>query len=117
MYGKSADLPYTEQTPLAGDHPYEVSKTAGDLIARTYFKTYNMPIAITRFGNVFGPRDLSADRIIPNIFEAILKNKELQIRSDGTMIREYVYVKDIVEGCIKMVERIEDIKGEVDKLI
>jgi len=111
-YGKSKDLPYTEQSPLQGDHPYDVSKTATDLLAQTYFKTYNLPIAITRFGNTFGPGDLNFSRIIPGIFESIIKNEELLIRSDGKMIREYVYVKDIVDGCIKLAQNIARIKGE-----
>jgi len=111
-YGKSKDLPYTEQSPLKGDHPYDVSKTATDLIAQTYFKTYNLPITITRFGNTFGPGDLNFSRIIPGIFKSIIKNEELLIRSDGKMIREYVYVKDIVDGCIKLAQNIDRIKGE-----
>lgn len=111
-YGKTKDLPYTEESPLRGDHPYEVSKTAADLIAQTYFKTYNLPVAITRFGNTFGPRDFSFSRIIPGVFESIIKNEELLIRSDGKMVREYVYVKDIVDGCIKIAQNIEKVKGE-----
>jgi len=111
-YGKCKELPYKETTPLRGDHPYDVSKSAADLIAQTYFKTYNLPIVITRFSNTFGPRDYNFNRIIPGIFEAILKNKELLIRSDGKMIREYTYVKDIVDGCIKLAQNIEKIKGE-----
>jgi len=111
-YGKTKNLPYTEENPLGGDHPYEVSKTATDLIAQTYFKTYNLPVVIARFGNNFGPRDLNFSRIIPGIFKSIIKNKELLIRSDGKMIREYVYVEDIVEGCIKIAQNIDKIKGE-----
>lgn len=111
-YGKSKDLPYTEKTSLLGDHPYDVSKTTADLIAQTYFKTYNLPIIIARFSNTFGPRDIYFNRIIPGIFESILKNKEFLIRSDGKMIREYTYVKDIVDGCIKLAQNIEKIKGE-----
>jgi len=111
-YGKTKDLPYTEKTALGGDHPYEVSKTATDLIAQTYFKTYNLPVVIARFGNNFGPRDLNFSRIIPGVFKSIIKNKELLIRSDGKMIREYVYVEDIVDGCIKLARNIDEIKGE-----
>ncbi len=101
-YGKYKDLPYMETTPLKGDHPYDVSKSAADLIAQAYFSTYNLPVAITRFSNVFGPGDLNFSRIIPGAIEAIIENKELLIRSDGKMIREYTYVKDIVAGCIKL---------------
>jgi len=111
-YGKTKKLPYTEETPLAGDHPYDVSKTATDLIAQTYFRTYNLPIAIARFSNTFGPRDFNFNRIIPGIFESIIQNKELLIRSDGKMIREYTYIQDIVTGFIKLAQNIDKIKGE-----
>lgn len=111
-YGKSLILPCTEQSPLRGDHPYEVSKTATDLLTQTYFKTYNSPVAITRFGNTFGPRDFNFSRIIPGALKSIIKNEELLIRSDGKMIREYVYVKDIVDGCIKLAQNIDKVKGE-----
>lgn len=111
-YGESDMLPYTEETPLKGGHPYEVSKTAADLIAQTYFKTYNLPVAIARFSNTFGPSDINFNRIIPGTFEAIIKNRDFLIRSDGKMIREYTYVKDIVDGCIKLTQNINKIKGE-----
>ncbi len=101
-YGASQNLPYKETAPLHGTHPYDVSKSAADLIAQTYAKTYGLPVLITRFSNVFGPGDVSASRIIPGIMESVLKNKPLEIRSDGTMVREYTYVKDIVDGCIKL---------------
>lgn len=111
-YGKSKNLPYVEDAPLRGDHPYEVSKTAADLIAQAYFKTYNLPIVITRFGNTFGPRDVNFNRIIPGVLKAIIKDEEFLIRSDGKMVREYVYVKDVVEGCIKLIQNIDKTKGE-----
>jgi len=111
-YGKSKKLPYTETVELKGDHPYEVSKSCADLIATTYFKTYGLPIAITRFSNVFGSGDTNFNRIIPGIFKSIITNTELLIRSDGKMIREYTYVEDIAGGCIKLVENIEITKGE-----
>lgn len=111
-YGKSKNLPYSEKTCLAGDHPYEVSKSSADLISQTYFKSYDLPITITRFSNIFGPRDVYFNRIVPGIFESIIKNKQFLIRSNGKMIREYTYVKDIVNGCIKLRENIDKIKGE-----
>jgi len=101
-YGKSKELPYKETSPLRGDHPYDVSKSAADLIAQAYFSTYGLPVLITRFSNVFGPGDLNFSRIIPGALEAAIKNKELLIRSDGKMIREYTYVGDIIDGCIKL---------------
>lgn len=101
-YGKTKELPYKEEHPLQGDHPYDFSKSATDLLAKTYFATYGLPIKITRFSNVYGPGDTNFSRIIPDIISAVIKNKELQIRSDGKMIREYTYIKDIVSGCIKL---------------
>lgn len=111
-YGKSKELPYKEQMPLRGDHPYEASKSSADLIAQTYFKTYNLPVSIARFGNVFGPGDINFNRIIPGIFKAIINQEEFSIRSDGQMIRDYIYVKDVIKGPIKMAENIEKTKGE-----
>ena len=111
-YGKSKELPYTENSPLKGDHPYDFSKTATDLLAQTYAKTYDLPIVITRFSNVFGPRDINFNRIIPGIIESIIENKPLMIRSNGKMIREYTYVKDIVAGCIKLASQATNFKGE-----
>lgn len=111
-YGKSKSLPYTEEDPLRGDHPYDFSKTATDLLAQTYFKTYNLPIVIARFSNTFGPRDIFLNRIIPSIFESVIKNKELLIRSDGKMVREYTYVKDIADGCVKLAQNIDKTRGE-----
>ncbi len=111
-YGKSKELPYKEHFSLRGDHPYDASKSAADLIAQTYFSTYGLPVVITRFSNVFGPRDFNFSRIIPGALEAIIKNKELLIRSDGKMIREYTYVEDIVDGCIKLAGKTNEVKGE-----
>ena len=111
-YGKSKELPYKEHFPLKGDHPYDASKSAADLIAQTYFSTYGLPIVITRFSNVFGPGDLNFSRIIPGAIKAVIKNKEFLIRSDGKMIREYTYVKDIADGCIKLMENKEKVLGQ-----
>lgn len=111
-YGKSEELPYKEHFQLRGSHPYDASKSAADLLAQTYFSTYGLPVAITRFSNVFGPRDFNFSRIIPGILEAVIKSKELLIRSDGEMIREYTYVKDIIDGCLKLASKIEEIQGE-----
>ncbi len=110
-YGKSKELPYRETSPLKGDHPYDVSKSSADLIAQAYFSTYGLPIIITRFSNVFGPGDSNFSRIIPGILDAILSKKEFLIRSDGKMIREYTYVKDIILGCVCLIETEKNILG------
>lgn len=110
-YGKTKEA-YSETSPLKGDHPYDVSKSCTDLIAQTYFKTYGLPIVITRFGNVYGEGDLHLNRIIPGICEAIIKNKTFKIRSNGKYIRDYLYVKDVVAGYIFLLQNITKTKGE-----
>lgn len=101
-----------EKQKLNGDHPYDVSKTCTDLISTAYFETYGLPISVARFGNIFGPGDLYFNRIVPGAMESLIKNQELEIRSNGKFRRDYLFVKDVVEGYIKMAERIENIKGE-----
>jgi len=110
-YGKT-EKAYTEDSPLKGDHPYDVSKSAADLISQTYYKTYGCPVVITRFGNVYGEGDLHLNRIIPGICESVIKNKTLMIRSDGAYIRDYLYVKDVVNGYIFLLSKFNSIIGE-----
>lgn len=110
-YGKTKEA-YTEKSPLQGDHPYDVSKSATDLIAQTYFKTYGLPVVVTRFGNVYGEGDLHMNRIIPGICEAIIKNKQLLIRSNGKYVRDYLYVNDVVDGYLFLLKNIKNIQGE-----
>lgn len=110
-YGKTKES-YTEGSQLKGDHPYDVSKSATDLIAQTYYSTYGLPVTITRFGNVYGEGDLHFNRIIPGICEAIIKKQILPIRSDGTFVRDYLYVKDVVAGYLFLLQNIEKAKGE-----
>jgi len=110
-YGKSENLPYKETHALTGTHPYDASKSAADVIATAYFQTYGMPIVITRFSNVFGPGDANFSRVIPGAIEALLKNKTLLIRSDGTLVREYTYIQDISQGCIALVQESAKHKG------
>lgn len=110
-YGKTKNT-YTEESPLKGDHPYDVSKSCEDLIAQTYYKTYGMPIIITRFGNVYGEGDLHLNRIVPGICESVIKNKRLLIRSDGFYVRDYLYVEDVVDGYIFLLSKLNSIIGE-----
>lgn len=110
-YGKQCDN-VTEDAPMAGDHPYDVSKSCADLIARAYAKTYELPVAVCRFGNIYGPGDLNFNRIIPGIMRAIIKHETLSLRSDGTFVRDYVYVKDVVDGYIMLMEQMDVAKGE-----
>jgi CDP-glucose 4,6-dehydratase len=106
-YGSHKKLPYTEQSPLIGNHPYDVSKSCADLIASAYFHTYGLQAAVTRCGNIYGPGDFNFSRIIPDAMQCIKKNKTLLIRSDGRFVRDYVYVDDIVEGYILLAEKLQ----------
>lgn len=111
-YGPCERVPYKENERLHGKAPYDVSKSCADLIAQMYAKVYDMPVAVARCANVFGPGDLNMNRIIPGIIEAAIKNKKLEIRSDGKMIREYIYVKDAIGGYIALGENINKTRGE-----
>jgi CDP-glucose 4,6-dehydratase len=93
-YGDQEILPYSEETPLQGQHPYDVSKSAADLIASTYAKSYDLPVAITRCGNFYGGGDLNWNRIIPGTIRSILRGQAPIIRSDGEYVRDYFYVED-----------------------
>jgi len=111
-YGPAEKMPYNEDERLQGKAPYDVSKSCADLISQVYSNVFNMPITITRCANVFGPGDLNMNRIIPGTLESIIKDKTLQIRSDGKVVREYIYVKDAIEGYISLAENINKTKGE-----
>lgn len=89
---------YTEDMPLEGRGPYDVSKTCTDLICQSYAITYGLPISIIRAGNVYGPGDRDLSRIIPSLCDDVLHMRPLTIMSDGTPIREYLYVRDVVKG-------------------
>ena len=106
-YGSHKKLPYTETTALKGDHPYDVSKSCADLLAYTYYHTYNVPVAVTRCGNIYGPGDFNFSRIVPDAIQCALRGKTLLIRSDGTFTRDYVYVDDIVEGYIALARQMQ----------
>lgn len=110
-YGKNCTAALEDQ-PLRGDHPYDVSKSCTDLLASTYAKTYNVPVAISRFGNIFGPGDMNFNRIIPGVMKAAIEDVVLEIRSDGTFKRDYVYVKDVVDGYICLAQQMDKAKGE-----
>lgn len=105
-YGDAKTLPYTEDTPLQGMHPYDVSKSCGDLIAQTYAHTYNLPVAITRCGNFYGGGDLNWNRIIPGTIRSILRDQSPVIRSDGTMVRDYFYVEDGAAAYMHLAEKL-----------
>jgi CDP-glucose 4,6-dehydratase len=111
-YGKLSKKNYIETDPLKGDHPYEVSKSATDLIGQMYHRTYGLPVIVTRFGNIYGPGDLNFNRIIPKLCRAIILKRKLSLRSDGTFVRDYLYIKDVVNGYLRILQNIDKHTGE-----
>ena len=105
-YGDQEILPYSEDTPLAGRHPYDVSKSCTDLIAQMYGKTYGLPVAITRCGNFYGGGDLNWNRIVPGTIRSVLRGERPVIRSDGQSVRDYFYVEDGAEAYMLLAERL-----------
>ncbi len=93
-YGEHEELPYREDAPLRGRHPYDVSKSCADLLAQTYAATYDLPVAITRCGNFYGGGDLNWNRIVPGTIRSVLRGQSPVIRSDGTYVRDYFYAED-----------------------
>lgn len=104
-YGTSPVLPYTEDMPLEGEHPYDVSKSCTDLIARSYAKSYGLPVTVARMGNIYGPGDLNFNRIVPGTIRSVAEGKTPVLRSDGTPVREYFYVEDSVDAYLTMAEQ------------
>jgi CDP-glucose 4,6-dehydratase len=105
-YGDHTELPYTEETPLVGRHPYDVSKSCADLIAQAYAVTYGSPVAITRCGNFYGGGDLNWNRIVPGTIRSILRGQRPVIRSDGSYIRDYFYVEDGAIAYMTLAEKL-----------
>ena len=113
-YGHHDTLPYTEDAPLAGRNPYDVSKTCGDIIAQSYFATYGLPVGIARCGNIYGGGDLNWSRLVPATIRSYFFEQSPVIRSDGTFVRDYLYVKDAVDGYLRLAEGLSQdaIKGQ-----
>jgi CDP-glucose 4,6-dehydratase len=111
-YGSHSQLPYDENYPLLGLFPYDASKACADIIARSYAYTYQMPVVVSRFANIYGPGDMNLSRIIPGTIVSTLRDYSPIIRSDGTPIREFVYIDDVARGYLSMAEKIVDVTGE-----
>jgi CDP-glucose 4,6-dehydratase len=105
-YGACRDLPYTEDSPLQGRFPYDVSKSCSDLIAQSYAATFELPVAITRLGNLFGGGDLNWSRIVPGTIRSLLDGERPVIRSDGRFLRDYFYVEDAAAAYLLLAERL-----------
>lgn len=113
-YGEQANLPYLEEFPLQGRHPYEVSKSCADLIAQSFAHTFGLAIAVTRCSNLFGGGDLSWNRLIPGTIQSVLSGEKPVIRSDGSFRRDYLYVADAVRGYLMLAEKLTEpgVRGE-----
>jgi CDP-glucose 4,6-dehydratase len=107
-YGESETLPYDEETPLEGRHPYDVSKSCADLIAQAYGKTYGTPVAVTRCGNFYGGGDLNWNRIVPGTIRSILRGQPPVIRSDGQYVRDYFYAEDGAVANMLLAEKLAE---------
>ena len=105
-YGEQSQLPYTESSPLQGRHPYDASKSCADIIALTYHHTFGMPICVTRCGNFYGGGDLNWNRLVPGTIRSIVRGQRPVLRSDGTLIRDYFYVKDGAAAYLHLAERL-----------
>ena len=108
VYGDQPTLPYTEDMPMLGFYPYDVSKSCADLLSQSYAHTYKMPIIITRCANLYGGGDLSWNRIVPGTMRSVLQGDRPIIRSDGTFKRDYLYVKDAIRGYLMAAEHVQN---------
>jgi len=118
-YGSQPVLPYDEDMPLLAQHPYDASKACADILARTYAHSYELPIVTTRCGNLYGPGDLNWKRLIPGTIRSVLRGERPIIRSDGLMVRDYLYVTDAAEAYLRLAEAVEgdaDLRGEAFNL-
>jgi CDP-glucose 4,6-dehydratase len=104
-YGDSPVLPYTEDMPLRGRHPYDVSKSCTDLLADTYAHTYGLNVTVARCGNIYGGGDLNWSRIVPGTIRWLLAGERPILRSSGGNIRDYIYVKDVVDAYVTLAEQ------------
>ena len=109
-YGPHVDLPYREGAALQPIYPYDVSKAAADMIARSYWHTYELPVAVTRFANIYGGGDLNFSRLVPEAVTAVLDGRRPVIRSDGTPERDFLYVEDVASAYLAIAAALE--RGE-----
>ena len=103
-YGEQRVLPYTEDAPLEGRHPYDASKSCADILSLTYHHTYRLPVCVTRCGNFYGGGDLNWNRLVPGTIRSVLRGERPVIRSDGSFIRDYFYVKDGAAAYLHLAE-------------
>jgi CDP-glucose 4,6-dehydratase len=113
-YGDAETLPYTEDMPLHGRHPYDVSKSCTDLLALSYAHTYKLPVAVARCGNIYGGGDLNWSRIVPGTIRSVLQGERPILRSNGLYTRDYIFVDDVVNAYMATAEALsrDEIVGQ-----
>jgi CDP-glucose 4,6-dehydratase len=113
-YGDAPTLPYVEDMPVNGRHPYDVSKSCTDLLAMTYAHSYGMAVTIARCGNIYGAGDLNWSRIVPGTIRSLWRGERPTIRSNGLFTRDYIYVEDVVDAYLALAERADSdgVRGE-----
>src|SRR5215813_9034923 len=111
-YGTQTQLPYQEDQPLSGLFPYDASKACTDILARSYAHSYKLPVAVTRCANIYGPGDMNFSRIIPGTILAVLRDERPVVRSDGTPVRDFLFIDDVVRAYLMLAEHIETARGE-----
>ena len=113
-YGDGPSLPYTEDMPANGRHPYDVSKSCTDLIALSYAHTYELPVTVARCGNIYGGGDLNWSRIVPGTIRSLWSGERPVIRSNGLFTRDYIFVDDVVDGYLALAEQTgrPNVRGE-----
>jgi CDP-glucose 4,6-dehydratase len=113
-YGRHRELPYREDFPLAPTAPYEASKAAADVIARSYWRSYGLPVAVTRFANLYGGADTNFSRLVPETVTAALEGRRPVLRSDGSPERDFLYVEDAAAAYLMIAEALdrEGVRGE-----
>jgi len=105
-YGEQSKLPYTEDAPLLGVFPYDASKSCVDILVRSYAKTYELPVAVTRCGNFYGGGDLNWNRIVPGTIRSVIRGEKPVIRSDGKFVRDYFYIEDGALAYMTLAEKL-----------
>jgi|TARA_Y100001970_G_scaffold120259_1_gene149094 CDP-glucose 4,6-dehydratase len=103
-YGELKEKEYFEDHQLKGDFPYDVSKSASDLVCQSYVKTYGLRVGIIRSGNIYGPGDYNMNRLVPHVIISSLKNKKSVLRSNGKLIRDYIYVDDVSRAYVLLMK-------------
>ncbi len=113
-YGASPVLPYVETLPLEASHPYDASKAAADIISRSYWATFGLPVAVTRLANLYGGGDQNRSRLIPETVAAIIDGRAPVIRSDGSPERDFLYVEDAVDAYLAILDLLDagEARGE-----